>query len=284
MLWHGAQREETKGGLRVGSRRRSGASAELRSNIALIASLAVAEFLQRSRTRVCERNVLVILTVSCVSVLFPAGLQLYPLSSAGAGGRGRTTQTRRGWAQGTGALSSWRKPLIFSAKSRRHRCGRVTLLECGSFRGTCGPSASLPHCVPLARLSSPPSPRAYSHSLHHALPQRAEALAAVHQRRRPRRSHRRRTHHCPASATPLAWGGPRSCALSTRLSPPRALSAVRQSPCDIRQAHKRRHRAPPLLSLHTRSPPRTRSTTHAFSAQGPSEPSASAPPTTSARR
>ena len=79
-------------------------------------------------------------------------------------------------------------------------------------------------------------------------------------------------------------GGPRSCALSTRLSPPRALSAVRQSPCDIRQAHKRRHRAPPLLSLHTRSPPRTRSTTHAFSAQGPSEPSASAPPTTSARR
>ena len=88
-------------------------------------------------TRVCERYVLLIL--SCVSVLFPAGAHN---SSAGAGGRGRPTQF-----------------FSLGKKSRRHRSlWRVTLLK----------------CVCLSASRPPPCPTACPSrgSLHRPLPKR----------------------------------------------------------------------------------------------------------------
>ena len=124
------------------------------------------------------------------------------------------------------------------------------------LRALGGPARSrFSSCAPAraAALSFSASPtRARLHA-HHSAPPPPKPCAAGHQRRHHRRSHRRRTHHCPPSAAPLAWGGSHVCALPTVLSPKRALSSTRQSPCETPGPQVPTPPAPPVLPVPTRA-------------------------------
>ena len=210
-------------------------------------------------TRVCERYVLLIL--SCVSVLFPAGAHN---SSAGAGGRGRPTQF-----------------FSLGKKSRRHRSlWRVTLLK----------------CVCLSASRPPPCPTACPSrgSLHRPLPKRT---------RTPPRSATARRSPCsgPPASPPSSQPPPTNTqlpsvrcasrvgrasqlrplyhALSTTCSLLRAPKPLRYTPGP--QAPTPRH--PAALPTHALSTPHAIHVSRVLGA-GSIEPSASAPPTTSARR
>ena len=284
MLWHGAQREETKGGLRVGSRRRSGASAELRSNMALIASLAVAEFLQRSRTRVCERNVLVILTVSCVSVCCsrPGHNSIRCQVQEPEGGVG---QHRPGGAGHRAlGLSLHGESRLFFRQNRDAIAAGVSPYSSAAPFGAraARPPPCLTACPSRGSLHRPLPERTRTHSttLCHSAPkplQRSTSVAALAAATADEHTTAQRPLRLSRGAG-LAAAPSLPCSLHHVLSPPCAKVLTIYA-----RATSATTRATPLLSLHALSTPHAIHDSR-FLGAGSFEPSASAPPTTSARR